>query len=283
MARPHIMFIQAQAVPWRRGLYGGGRKDVQVKVLSIDKKNGDSTCIIRYPAGWQRRSREHVRAHEEMLVLEGSLKINGVSYGQHCYGFLPAGHPRTSASSKEGAVVLTTFAATPVVQSGVPESGLYDRKLLIEFINSLELEWDSSLADPVFAAGVAIKPLRTDPYSGESSFLYTSPAHRIPKGMRKPKWTHSMIEEIFCIDGEYVWGDCGVMGPGGYVWWREGKWHGPAGTIAGYNLWVRTVNGPLDNIVDTEPVRMTWNPKYRPKLPKELKKYAKPYVRRPNY
>ncbi len=213
MARPHIMFIQAQALPWRRGLYGGGRKDVRVKVLSIDTKNGDSTCIIRYPAGWRRRGKEHVRAHEEMFVLEGALKVNGVTYGQHSYGFLPAGHMRTSASSKNGAVVLTTFAATPAVQSGAPESGLYDKKLLIEYVNSLELAWDPTLTDPVFASGVAIKPLRTDPYTGESSFLYSSPAHRIPQNMLKPKWTHSMIEEVFCIDGEYVWGDCGVISP----------------------------------------------------------------------
>jgi hypothetical protein len=186
-------------------------------------------------------------------------------------------------SSKNGAVLLTTFSDKPVHQRGTAPRGLYDKRLLIEHIDTLALTWDASLADPVFAAGVAIKPLRTDPDTAETSFLYTSPAHRVPKGMLKPKWTHSMIEEIYCIDGEYVWGDCGVMGPGGYVWWRENEWHGPAGTVAGYNLWVRTVNGPLDNIVGTKPERMTWNPKYRPKLPPHLKKIAKPYARPANY
>ena len=51
MARPHICFIQAQAFPWRKGLYGGGRANVQTKILGIDKRRGDSTCLIRYPAG----------------------------------------------------------------------------------------------------------------------------------------------------------------------------------------------------------------------------------------
>jgi hypothetical protein len=284
MPRPHTLFIQAQCLPWRRGLYGGGRPDVRTKVLSIDpKKPADSTCLVRYPAGWQRRDTHFVGAHEEFLVLEGSIRINGTDYGIHSYGFLPAGHVRRAMSSKGGAVLLTTFSDKPVHEAGTPPRGLYDKRLLIEYIDTLAMPWDASLADPVFAAGVALKPLRTDPDTGETSFLYTSPAHRVPKGMLKPKWTHSMIEEVYCIDGEYVWGDCGVMGPGGYVWWREGVWHGPAGTLAGYNLWVRTVNGPLDNIVDTKPVRMTWNPKYRPKLPAHLKKYAKPYVRPPNY
>jgi hypothetical protein len=238
---------------------------------------------VRYPKGWQRRDTHYVGAHEEFLVLEGSIRINGIEYGTHAYAFLPAGHVRRAMSSKDGAVLLTTFSDTPVHESGQPPRGLFDKRLLIDYIDTLSMTWDASLADPVFAAGVAIKPLRTDPDTGETSFLYTSPAHRIPKGMLKPKWTHSMIEEIYCIDGEYVWGDCGVMGPGGYVWWREGIWHGPAGTVAGYNLWVRTVNGPLDNIVGTKPERMSWTPKYRPKLPSHLKKYAKPYVRPANY
>jgi len=271
MARPHTLFIQAQNIPWRRGLYGGGRPDVRSKMLSVDPNDPtDSTCIVRYPKGWQRRDTHFVAAHEEFLVLEGPIRINAVEYGVHSYGFLPAGHSRKSMSSKNGAVLLTTFSDKPVHQRGTAPRSLYDKRLLIEYTNTLAMTWDASLADPVFAAGVAIKPLRTDPDTGETSFLYTSPAHRVPKGMLKPKWTHTMIEEIYCIDGEYVWGDCGVMGPGGYVWWRENEWHGPAGTVAGYNLWVRTVNGPLDNIVGTKPERMTWNPKYRPKLPPHL-------------
>jgi hypothetical protein len=105
----------------------------------------------------------------------------------------------------------------------------------------------------------------------------------VPKDELKPKWTHSMIEEIFVIDGEYVWGDCGVMGPGGYVYWRERVWHGPSGSIAGFNLWVRTIGGPMENIFQKKKWRMDWNPPFRPQIPKELRKVAKPYVRPKNY
>lgn len=283
MARPHCVFIQAQDLPFKRGLYGGGRPGVQVKVLSIDEAKGDSTVIIRYPKGYVRKGPEHLLAHEEFLVLEGSLTINGLTYGQHSYAFLPAGHMRKSYASKTGAVLLTTFSTMPRVESGAPARGVYDKKLLIEQINTFDMPWDDSLVDPQLAKGVAIKPLRTDPYTGETSFLYSTAPHRIPKGGLKPKWSHSMIEEIFCIDGEYVWGDCGVMGPGGYVWWREHVYHGPSGSIAGYNLWVRTVNGPMHNIFDDKKLKMNWNPPYRPRLPAALKKHAKGYVRPPNY
>jgi len=278
MARPHTCFIQAQALPWRKGLYGGGRPDVRSKVLSIDKASGDSTCILRYPEKYRRRAKEYVRAHEEFFVLDGTIKINGIEYGKHAYGFFPAGHVRRDVSSRDGAVLLTTFAAQPVVEQGEPEKGLFDKRLLIEHKNTLEMPWDPGLVDPQLQAGVAIKALRTDPDTGETSFLYSSAAHRIPPHGKKPRWTHSMVEEIFVLDGEYVFADAGVMGPGGYVWWREFVYQGPSGSIPGFNLWIRTVNGPMHNIFEKKKHPMDWNPKHRPKLPADLKRYAKPYA-----
>ncbi len=103
MARAHTVFIQAQFLPWRRGLYGGGRPDVRTKVLSIDpRKPADSTCLVRYPPGWSRRDTHYVGAHEEFLVLDGGIRINGIDYGIHSYGFLPAGHLRKAMSSRTG-------------------------------------------------------------------------------------------------------------------------------------------------------------------------------------
>ncbi len=282
MARPHIMFIQAQDLPWTKGLYAPGREDVESKILSIDEAGTDSTCIVRYPAGWSRSEPEHMTAHEEFLVLDGEIEINGQRYPKHSYAFLPAGHLREKASAVRGAVLLTMFYDKPAVQPGRSAQPI-DERLLIPFINPLDMEWDSSLVDPQLAAGVAIKPLRTDPDTGETSFLYCSPPHRVPKNMAKPKWTHSMVEELYCIDGEYVWGDTGRMGPGGYSWWREDVWHGPSGTDVGYNLFVRTVNGPLDNRFDDKPLPMTWEPEYRPQIPEELQAFAKGYTRPPNY
>ena len=60
--------------------------------------------------------------------------------------------------------------------------------------------------------------------------------------------------------------------------WREGVYHGPAGTDTGYNLFVRTVNGPLVNHFAAEPKSFTWDPEYRPVLPPDLARHARPYV-----
>jgi len=42
MARPHILFVQAQFLPWDDGVVGGARTDVKVKTLSHDSENATS-------------------------------------------------------------------------------------------------------------------------------------------------------------------------------------------------------------------------------------------------
>ena len=281
MARPHIMFVQAQMIPWSKGLHGNARLDVDSKILSRDDADDSSTAIVRYAAGWQRTTPEYLQTHEEFLVLDGSLTINGREYAKHTYAFLPAGYLRERAESSQGAVLLTMFYGTPVL--GVTPSAGFDEKLLVDYVNPLLMEWDPGLVDPQLSKGVAIKPLRTDPYTGETSFLYCSPPHRVPPGMAKPQWTHPMVEELYTLEGDYVWGDLGRMQRGGYCWWREDMYHGPAGTDTGYHLFVRTVNGPLVNTFDTEKKPFTWDPPHQPILPPELQPYGQPLTPQPNY
>lgn len=283
MARPHICFVQAQMLPWRSGLPGGARADIDCKLLSIDDTDGSSTSIVRYPPGWVRGAPEHLLTHEEFLVLEGAIEINGRTYGTHSYGFLPAGYPRERARSRDGAVLLTMLYGEARIARGAAPAGTFDPALLVEYVDPLAMEWDPGLVDPQLARGVAIKPLRTDPYTQEVSFLYCSPPHRVPPGMAKPQWTHPMVEELYVLEGDYVWGDLGRMKRGGYAWWRENVYHGPSGTDTGYNLFVRTIGGPLVNVFDTEKKPFTWNPRHRPALPDDLKPYGQPLPTPPNY
>ena len=201
--------------------------------------------------------------------------------GRPWWSSSPAGYPRERASAPDGAVLLTMFYGEPRAAAGAGSD--YDPKLLVEYVDPLTMDWDPDLVDPQLAKGVAIKPLRTDPYTGEVSFLYCSPPHRVPPGMAKPQWTHPMVEELYVLEGEYVWGDLGRMRRGGYAWWRENVYHGPAGTDTGYNLFVRTIGGPLVNVFATEKKPFTWRPEHRPALPDELKPYGQPLALPPNY
>jgi hypothetical protein len=282
VARPHTCFVQAQRIPWQHGMHGGGRADVDAKLLSVDDEDGSSTQVVRYPANWRRTAPEHLTTHEEFLVLDGWIEIDGRRYDRHTYAFLPAGYVRERAQAPDGAVLLTMLYGPPQVVAGRPARD-FDPKLLVAYVNPLAMDWDPGLVDPQLAKGVAIKPLRTDPYTQETSFLYCSPPHRVPPGMAKPQWTHPMVEELYCLDGEYTWADLGVMRRGGYCWWREDVFHGPSGTETGYNLFVRTVNGPLVNHFATEKKPFTWTPAHRPMLPDRLKPYGQEWPREPNY
>jgi hypothetical protein len=198
MARPHILFVQAQDLPWRSGLYSGARTEVSSKILSIDEAGTDATTIVRYPAGWSRPHPEHLTVHEEFLVLDGALEINGRVYTAQNYGFFPAGFVRTSAAAPNGATVLTMFYDAPQVVEGVPATP-HDPALLVEHVDPLTMEWDPGLVDPQLSAGVAIKPLSNRSlHAGNVVSLYVPP-HRVPPGMAKPQWTHSMVEELFCL------------------------------------------------------------------------------------
>jgi hypothetical protein len=267
-------------LPWVRGI-PGGFADVESKTLSADDTDGSATCIVRYPAGWTAPGPHHLAAHEEFLVLDGALELNGRTYGRQSYACLPAGYPREAVRAPHGAVLLAMYHGAPRVMTG--RGGDFDERLLVERVDPLSMEWDPGLVDPQLAKGVAIKPLRTDAYTGETSFLYCSPPHRVPAGMAKPQWTHPMVEELYVLSGEYVWADLGRMRPGGYAWWRENVYHGPSGTDTGYHLFVRTIGGPLVNTFATEKLPFTWDPVHRPALPPALAPYGQPLPLPPIY
>lgn len=132
------MFIQAQMIPWASGYHGALYGDVHSKVLSKDDTDGSATVIIRYPSGWERSEPHSLSCHEEVLVLDGTISINGRLHEKHTYGFLPAGYPREKLSSSHGAVLLTMFYGVPTAVKGSTSN--FDAKLLVEHVNPLLMD-----------------------------------------------------------------------------------------------------------------------------------------------
>ena len=183
MTRPHTEFIQAQVMPWDSGVHADVRPGVETKVLSIDAENGERSTLIRYPAKWQRGNAEHLLVHEELFVLDGAIEIAGLEYGKGFYANLPAGYERPTASSKDGAVVLTFFSGTPEADRGKPAPDLYDDALLIESIDSLGMPWNDRPFDREIDPGIVYghnKTLRIDPCTGEITNLFGTGAQTPP-------------------------------------------------------------------------------------------------------
>lgn len=282
MGRPHIEFIQSQVLPWRKGLYGGARPDVQHRVLSIDKRNLDASLLLRYPAGWKRTKTEHLLADEEFYVLDGGITINDVTYEKDTYAHLPAGFTRRRAKSKSGAIVLTFFSAKPVAVPGKPANGLYDKKRLVEYHNIYDVAWSQKMKrnpkSKFNSTGISLQTMRVDPYTEERTWIFGSGAFWEGGNVE----IHPVVEESYMLSGSMV-GTFGERKPGGYFWRPPGLEHGPLGTSMGCMMFFRCLGGPLTTKFIDEGT-FSWRPKYRPALPRELRRYTgKPYTGNRNY
>ncbi len=287
MARPHIEFIQAQTMPWDKGPLDDVRPGVAARVLSVDDQNGESSMLLRYPAGWEQGGDEHLLVHEELFVLDGAIEIAGVEYGRHFYAYLPAGYARPTASSKSGAAVLTFFSATPQARKEAPANGLYDDALLVQSIDTINMPFDirpfEREMDPEINRGLN-KTLRKDPYTDGWTFLFGSFAQSHPDGWAGKLETHECVEEFYLLSGELHAGNCGVMQPGAYFWRPPHIEHGPYGTIGGYFALFRCIHGPMYNIWTDYKVDFDYYPPHKPAVPPEFEKYAKdPLARVSNY
>ena len=275
MARPHICFIQAQALPWRPWAVGGLKIDV--KDLSIDPDTGAVTRLLRLAPGHWVSGPAAFGCGVELFVLDGAFSLGDVAYRKDSYAYLPAGQGWSGWHSKDGAILLAMFNAGPEIVAPDPAAG----DDAVVHLNAYDLPWqtgaEGSVTGKPLSPTIFSKKLRLDAGTGEQTFLYAALPHHPPPKVMPGKFTHPVIEEIFCLSGEYVFGDVGKMGPGGYCWWREGEWHGPAGSETGYNLLIRVIGGRLTNNFSKDPSPFSFTPDYAPALPPKLQKHAAPF------
>ena len=93
MTRPHVEFIQSQALEWQPTALPH-LAGTQCKVLSRDAESGACSLLLRCPEGWQLDGDWALDSEEEFLVLDGELAIGSARYSQDCYALLPSGSRR---------------------------------------------------------------------------------------------------------------------------------------------------------------------------------------------
>lgn len=272
MARPHICFIQAQSLPWSQIRERGPA----VKTLSVDELDGSRTALLRLPAGHEGHWRAAGGGSAEWLVLEGCIEIDGLRYERHGYGFVArdAGALRLEVPSSQTPDCVTLLLMTgPALAHEAPA---------VRHPDTFSMPWqfgaEGSVTGKPLGSGIAAKILRRDAVTQGQSFLYCAMPQHPPPPIMVGKFTHPVVEEIFVLDGTYVFGDVGRMGPGAYCFWREGQWHGPAGSETGYHLFIRVLGGPLSNQFSQEPAPFSWHPRHRPALPEALRVLAREYL-----
>jgi hypothetical protein len=279
LTRPHIEFIQAQMLPWRRIAEGAARPGAEYKFLSRDGGAGACSALIRYPPGWRREGGQTIAACEEFYVLDGEIAIDSDAFGPDFFGYYPARFPRDRISTRGGAVVLTFFDREPKLSAAAGARGA--GRIVID---ALHARWDMTLNDPNLAhLGISRKNLRCDAQTGERTFLSMILPHSEPPGRAGPQETHPVVEEAYVLSGSLT-GPYGTMEPGAYFWRPAGVAHGPFGARWGAVSLIRFLGGRHENVWSKTEAPFSFAAPYRPVLPPDLAPFAAaPYAPPPRY
>jgi hypothetical protein len=257
--------VQSQWLPWQRSGVPGCRGELDSKVLSRDVDSGACTLLLRYPPAW-RGELEALAADEEIFLLSGSIRRGSIEFLPHDYAYLPAGHCEDVQVGDEGAVVLTFFAAEPVLGT----STLFDPGRLVSHLRPSELPWDRSNMDPnIDHLNAWRKNLRLDPDGRCRSYLLAGLPDGYPRDGVEPLERHPHCEEMFMVAGDMPC-SLGLMRAGAYFWRPPGIWHGADCTRNGFLCFMRT---PGTNQTVSEwgaPHAVLWSPPHAPVLPPEL-------------
>lgn len=268
MARPHIEFIQSQAVPWATLGADTPRPGALAKTLSADPDTNAATQVMKYPAGWHLDQAHYLDSDEEFFVFEGALWVGSVEYKKGDYAYLPAGMPRPSMHSDCSAVVLTFHEGAHNITYNENAGPMYDPARLIAKMQSAVMPWTHP-ADPIVAAtanGAGRKLLREDPVTGERTWLLQFGPDDPTKMTHGRVEIHPVVEEVFLMEGEISM-PYGYLKPGSYFWRPPGIPHGPVGTLKGLLGFFRCKGGPLTTEWSDEELPINWHPQHKPMVP----------------
>ncbi len=220
--RDYTEHLRSSQVPWfESGLVARGlTPGTQLRTLSVDRADGASTCIWRIPPRWRHEARFRLAAHEQLFVLEGSLRKGETNYERHAYAFQPAGSLHGAMSGVEGAVVLAMWDGELDLASAAGANADAPNVLHTD-----HMDWQPTIAEGP-DAGIMVKVLRRAPATGEMTFIVGI----LPNWRESRSEHHDCVEESFKLSGDmeiYEAGSTRILEAGDYFWRPPYVEHGP--------------------------------------------------------
>jgi len=264
MPRPHIEFIQTQMLAWETS---SADSPMLIKNLSIDSISGASTNIIRYPKNFEISNSHFLECDEEFFVLKGKILINDDIYVKGDYAFYPSGYSRKKIKCEEQTDILTYYEGKNKITFSTNTPNIDSSRLIVKLETQKE-DWGKATDPKIAALGVKRLGLRSDPISGETTWLLGISPNMMDSEYDK-KELHPVVEEVFVLSGEMHL-PMGVLKEGAYFWRPPNISHGPVGTKMGAIGIFRSKGGPLKTEWSKKTYKVRWNASYLPVLPKEL-------------
>jgi hypothetical protein len=209
MARPHIEFLRAQDVLVKRvetGVLAGASQ----RLMSRDDETDAYTVLATLPAGWS--SDGKTSGQFEFYVVRGELSVGAAPCGPGSYVNVPGGQQDRALVSETGALVMFFFGVAG------------DTEGPVEILDTDRMLWSNPAAELDGGAGICQKLLRTDPVTGDSTWL----AGICPGWYLTQAETHPVAQEVFMLSGGVDLGqDRGAFMAGSYFWRTPQIHHGP--------------------------------------------------------
>jgi quercetin dioxygenase-like cupin family protein len=95
-------------------------REIGLHTLYTDPDSGAEHYLIRYPAGLRTRLHRHTAAHT-MVVIQGSLEVNGKVIGAGSYCHFPGGEAMRHAPAGDGSCLFVIIFAGPVDAQPIDE------------------------------------------------------------------------------------------------------------------------------------------------------------------
>ncbi|HTD91767.1 MAG TPA: cupin domain-containing protein [Burkholderiales bacterium] len=223
----------AQSTERHRGLRTIRRGDAPWQTLArgvracvLHDNGATRSAMVEFAPGSHLPSHRHA-AHEECIVLRGSLQAGDCHVGLHDYHLAPAGSRHGSIQSQEGAVAFlrgTSIGNAGDMMREITSAALPGDGPRLSTIGASDEGWRE------VAEGVFVKPLWQQDAS--ASMLL-----RLNAGARAPAYLHAVDEERLLLSGEVFFGDI-LLRNGEYQMAPRGTAHGEVFSDTGALLYV---------------------------------------------
>ena len=267
MPRPHVEFLQAQALPWLPVGTAGFRPGADQRLLSQDPDSDASSNLLRYPEGWALQGAQRLACDEELFVLHGQLVMGERRYGPGDYAYLPAGYRRPSLSAPGGAIALTFLEGRPQALDPDDDRLLDPGTETVEQLRTGDQAWGGATEPAVAGPGVGRKLLKPDNALGERTWILSMEGSEERPLEVNGIEQHPCVEEMYLLAGSFHM-PCGVMRAGAYFWRPPMIKHGPMGAREPFLALFRAKEGAFSTQWSGRGSPVPWDRPYRPTLPR---------------
>jgi hypothetical protein len=91
--------------------------------------------LVEFPPNFKREQEGYYPAYEELLILDGGLKISGYEYGKNDYVLFPPNFSRFKTSCPDGCTALVWWSTKPSWSRGISVNS--DNKIISKLNNNI--------------------------------------------------------------------------------------------------------------------------------------------------